>query len=300
MLCNYYIMGRPNKLKEALNQMIQYFQGVPLRAFTYKRLQTTIDNQKTYWDIPYHRQAKDIIKFLVKEEFFLETRLSLEHGQGFTIYTWKTKDEFTVASGIKPNTYFMYYSALFLHGLTQQLPKTYYLNAEHHSQNRTGNSENKLSQQGIDLAFSKEQRKSELVYLLENKRIILTNTKNTDRLGVIENRNDQQLFYYTDLERTLIDCVVRPAYAGGVFEILEAYKLAKGKIDPKKLYDYLQELDYTYPYAQSIGFYMEKAGYSDTDTQLFQQKKAFDFYLTYNIRNKEYNERWGLFYPRGF
>lgn len=293
-------MARPNKLREALSQMIQYFQGLPLKSFTYKRLQTIIDNQKNYWDIPYYRQAKDIIKFLVKEELFLESSVSLEHGQGFTVYAWKTRDEFTVASGIKPNTYFMYYSALFLHGLTQQLPKTYYINAEHHSQSRSGESRNLLSQQGIDLAFSKEQRKSELVYLLENKRIVLTNSKNTERLGVIENRNEQQLFHYTDLERTLIDCVVRPAYAGGVFEILEAYKLAKGIIDPQKMYNYLQKLDYTYPYAQSIGFYLEKAGYSDVDLQRFDHKKEFDFYLTYNIRTKEYSERWGLFYPRGF
>lgn len=30
----------------------------------------------------------------------------------------------------------------------------------------------------------------------------------------------------TDLERTLIDIAVRPAYSGGVFEVLEAFKNA--------------------------------------------------------------------------
>ncbi|MBT2563764.1 hypothetical protein J7E50_05465 [Pedobacter sp. ISL-68] len=293
-------MGRPNKLKEALEDIIQYFQGYPLKAFTYKRLQTVIDNVKSSWDIPYNRRAKDIIAFLVKQELFLETRLTQEHSHGFIVYGWRTKDEFTIVSGIKKDAYFMYYSALFLHGLTQQLPKTYYLNSEHYSQQRSGSSQNKLTQEGIDASFSKDQRKSELVYLLESKRIILTNTKNTDRLGVMQNHNDSQLFYYTDLERTLIDCVVRPAYAGGVFEILEAYKLAKGKINTQKLYDYLQKLDYTYPYAQSIGFYLEKAGYPESDLKLFELKSEFQFYLTYNMRNKEYSNRWKLFFPRGF
>ena len=34
----------------------------------------------------------------------------------------------------------------------------------------------------------------------------------------------------TDLERTLIDIAVRPEYAGGVYEVLNVYRLAKGKV----------------------------------------------------------------------
>jgi predicted transcriptional regulator of viral defense system len=45
--------------------------------------------------------------------------------------------------------------------------------------------------------------------------------KNTNRLEVSQLRDPQgQLVDATKLERTLIDIAVRPAYAGGVFEVM--------------------------------------------------------------------------------
>ncbi len=88
-------------------------------------------------------------------------------------------------------------------------------------------------------------------------------------------------------------------YSGGVFEVLEAYRLAMEQLDVKKMISYLDQLDYIYPYHQAVGFYLEKAGYDAKSLQLFDKGKDFDFYLTYNIRNKAFSERWKLYYPKG-
>jgi len=119
-------------------------------------------------------------------------------------------------------------------------------------------------------------------------------------MGIIRRENEDQSFEYTDLERTLIDISVRPVYSGGVFEVLEAYKLAKGKLDVSKLASYLKKMQFTYPYEQLIGFYLEKANYWEKEIELFLKKQKFNFYLTYDIRNKEFSDKWKLFYPKGF
>jgi len=52
--------------------------------------------------------------------------------------------------------------------------------------------------------------------------------KNTNRLGVEEIAGPaSETIPVTNLERTLIDIVVRPAYAGGTSQLLKAYRTAK-------------------------------------------------------------------------
>jgi predicted transcriptional regulator of viral defense system len=291
-------MARPNQLKSNLYKIENYFQTLPLKSFTYNKLYTLIEEHKVGWGISYRKRTKEIIEFLFKNNFLSKTDFFGEH-ESIVIYSWKTNDDFTVIAGLKSDSYFMYYSALFLHELTQQIPKTFYLNTEHSSNATRNINPISISQEAIDQVFSRDQRKSEHTLSLGEKKIIMTNGKNTGRLGVVQILNERQSFYFTDLERTLIDIVVRPVYAGGVFEILEAYRLAKGKVKVKKIAAYLKKLDYIYPYEQSIGFYLEKAGYAEEEIKLFDKKKSFSFYLTYGIRNRSYAERWKLYYPTG-
>jgi hypothetical protein len=290
-------MGRPNQLVEALGVIEEYFGKGDHWAFTERRLSLLLIEQREHWGLSYKRSPKKIIEFLLRQNLLVEHELRMEN-HVVLIYSWRTTDEFTVVTGLNYGGYFAYYSALFVLGLTQQLPRTYYLNHE-----RAAFSSSyidwEISQEAIDQTFAGEQRRSGQVYLLGNKRAVVTNGKYTDRLGVRLSKSDKQCFYHTDLERTLIDCVVRPGYAGGVAEVLTAFKLVLGKLNVERLFKYLKKLDYVYPYQQAIGFYLEKAGYGEAQLALFDTEKEFDFYLTYNITTKAYSDRWRLFYPRG-
>ena len=60
-------------------------------------------------------------------------------------------------------------------------------------------------------------------------------------------------------------------------------------------------MDYTYPYHQAIGFYLEKAGYNENVIKLIEKIEIkYNFYLTYEMKEKEFSERWKLFFPKGF
>ncbi len=105
----------------------------------------------------------------------------------------------------------------------------------------------------------------------------------------------------TRIERTLVDIAVRPDYAGGIYQVLEAYRTAKDRISVNTLIAILKKLDYVYPYHQSIGFYMDRAGYDESRTKrLLALGTSLDFYLTYGIKDRKYDPKWRLFFPKGF
>lgn len=293
-------MSRKNKLDSSFNLIEDFFDKSDLKSFTANKFREIFKRNSHGWNIPINKYASQVLTYLVSRGVMNKNTFIDDTNESKTIYSWKSKDEFTIISGLKSDSYFSHYSALYLHQLSLQIPKTIYLNFEHKAASSYNSTNNILLQESIDKAFQGSQRKSLVTYsFLENK-IILLNGKFTNKLGVEKKSNSEQCFEYTDIERTLIDLSVRPVYAGGVFEVLEAYKLAKGKINVVKLANYLSQLDFIYPYHQVIGFYLEKAGYSETDLENFKKDMNFNFYLTYNIRNKEFSEKWKLYYPKGF
>jgi hypothetical protein len=157
-----------------------------------------------------------------------------------------------------------------------------------------------LTQESIDKAFANRQRQSNLTYRYEEFQIVVINGKFTNRLEVsgLPGKGGE-LLDVTKLERTLIDIAVRPSYAGGVFQVLEAFRRAKSNISVNTLVATLKKLNYVYPYHQVIGFYMERAGYPESQWQkLMKMGLSFDFYLTYQLpADKKYDPKWRLYYP---
>jgi len=199
------------------------------------------------------------------------------------------------AVSLRKKTYLTHASALNILGLTQQIPKTIYVNKE---QSPKKQSTEPLTQEGIDRAFANPQRKSKYIFKIGSHNIILLSGKATNNAGV-ETDKIMKL-PRTCLERTLIDITVRPRYAGNVFNVLEAYKSSIKDIDYVKLLELLEILDYKYPYHQSLGFYLEKAGAPKEELQKFRDLGIeFNFYLDYSMASTTFNESWRVFHPTG-
>jgi hypothetical protein len=252
-------------------------------------------------DIPKSWSTNRLISFLVQEGCLNEIILSRE---GKTSTGAKKRfrcgnvSPYSIGISLRKESYLSHSSAIFLHALTDQNPKTIYVNKEQTPKPRPRGG---LSQPAINRAFSNIPRTSKYAFLTSDYRYVLLSGKQTNRLGVqtIEIQPDEYIDV-TNLERTLIDIVVRPAYSGGVIKILEAYKMAKDKVSVGRLIKILIELDYVYPYHQSIGFLMDRAGFPENDLKEIQNLgMKWDFYLDYKISEPLFDDRWRLFYPQG-
>ena len=200
---------------------------------------------------------------------------------------------------MKPDSHLSHGTAVFLHGLTDQPATTIYVNKEQSAKPAPKAS---LTQEALKRAFARTQRASQYVFQLGDHRYIVLSGKHTGRLGVeTQIGPDGAELSTTNVERTLIDITVRPAYAGGIYEVLGAYEAARDRVSGSRLLAILKQLGYMYPYHQAIGFLLERAGYPENQVERFLQLGIkFDFFLDYGLVEPSYSSKWSLFYPKGF
>ena len=273
-----------------------------IKAYTTYDIKNIFSLNRSDWKIAGYRTPDQFMSFLENKNII--KILKLKHQSTGSIKKILTEPDATkqnIALTIKKDGYLSNYSSMQIHQLTLQIPKSLYISFNKGLDTKDiKKSENEITQENIDIAFSKPQRITSEVYKseLDNTRFYFIQKAHKEKnIGILSNDN----YSYTDLERTLIDIAVRPAYSGGVFEVLNAFEIAKENVDINKLNTYLLELDYKYPYHQVIGFYMSKAGYTDEKISLFSNYLSkYDFYLTYNISNKEFDSKWKIYYPKGF
>ena len=284
------------QLRAALPRIESTFDSQGITALRVRQLQVLLQKNRRSWEISPELSFTKFLKFMLKRSKLREITLeSVDYGSQ-TRYVWKLPSVHAVALSIKSKSYLSHQTAVFLQGLSDQPSERVYVNHEQSPKPRGDG----LSQEGLNRAFANTQRESKLVYSFNKSRIVVLNGKFTDRLGVeAKQSHSGAVLDITNLERTLIDITVRPSYAGGVNAVLAAFQKAKGQLSIDRLLSILKHLDYVYPYHQAIGFYLEKAGYVQSDwTRLMKLGISFKFYLTHGLpTEKEYDSTWSLYYP---
>lgn len=265
-------------------------------------LKAILSSQRQFWRLAQRTNTKDFIEFLGKEGELKEIHFPFPHREE-TRYVWGEVSLLEVLLSLRPGCYFSHYTAVRMQGLTEQIPKTIYLNHEQHLKSQSAGG---LEQGRIDAAFSRVARTSNNAVDFGHQKIYLLNGKNTNQLGVVEetvsyDTTDTVQVRLTNIERTLIDITVRPIYAGGIFEVQKAFQLAKDRVSVNALAAMIKKIDHTYPYHQAIGYYMEKAGYKSTLLDLIRRfPMEYDFYLANQLGETQYIREWRLHVPKGF
>ena len=284
----------------AKKDIVALFLDQPTRIFTQAALAQLLSQNRDSWRLRQNESTNSFIKWCIKNTKLRRHDFPLPYRKEVR-YTWGDVPLYELINSLKPGSYFTHYTALSLHELTDQVPKVIYLN---HEQAKESVSMGGLTQDGIHKAFKRAQRESRNRTDCEGFTICVVNGRNTGRLGVVTATGPGNAkIEVTDLERTLIDAAVRPAYCGGVAEVLGAYRAARSRrVSINRLCAYLNRLAYIYPYHQAIGFYLERAGgYTKSQLELLHQFPIqFEFYLTHGMRQTAYDEKWKLFFPKGF
>jgi hypothetical protein len=211
-----------------------------------------------------------------------------------------------ITKALFPKGYFCHYTALQLHGLTDQMPKTVYVNIEQRMMYDVDYERQNLTQEKIDAALARDVRKGKSIIEVFEYRIKVLHGKDTGNAGVIKMESPGMLIAVTNIERSLIDACVRPELCGGIYEVVNAYKRAKEEgASVRKMVSYLSEIGYVYPYHQSVGFLLRHAGFPDPLLQLLKDRfpMEHDFYLVHGPVNKDkknliYSKEWRIFAPK--
>jgi len=289
---------KPARIEVAAPRIFHALDAAPRRVYTYSQLTALLYSTRSDWNLPDYISTDHFVRFLTERGKL--ARVEIASGPREVIrYTWGEVSDFAIAVSLRPTAYLSHGTAVFLHGLTQQIPRTIYVNKEQSPKPRPTLP---LTQESLGRAFSRPQRKSAYSLMVRHSAIVLISGKHTGRLEVVPLPTATgEMLDVTGIERTLIDITVRPAYSGGVYQVLEAYKSARDRISVNTLVATLKKLDYVYPYHQAIGFYMQRAGYeANRYERLRSLGIGLDFYLAHDIRDRDFDSYWRLYFPKGF
>ncbi len=297
-------MVRKSKWTGAWPSVSAYFEAESGRVYTERDLRQVFGKARDAWGLPTSGNFGEFLRRLLEDSKFREAALAVTSSNyalpALKRYSWGPPDPYALGASLRTNSYLSHGTALFLHGITEQLPKRIYVNKEQSAKPKPKVPPS-LSQHAIDRAFAGKQRTSNLSYVYEQHEFVILAGKWTNKLQVGSVKTPKGIdVAVTRLERTLIDIVVRPSYSGSIFDVLQAFKRAKDRVQVRTLVATLQELDHAYPYHQAIGFLMERAGYPESSLQAVRELGLdWNFHLTHGAQNATLDARWRVYVPQG-
>jgi predicted transcriptional regulator of viral defense system len=292
---------KKTRIQIAKPDIIKYLDKLASHVLKLTEIAAILSQERAGWRLTQRTTTQQFITFLIEQSELKQLDFPFPY-RSECRYVWGDVPLLEVLLTLKTNAYFSHYTAIRMHGLTEQVPKTIYLNHEQRPQPQNPH----LEQGRIAAAFSRKPRMSQNSIDFDGVRICMVNGMFTNQLGVANEKvsydSEKKLnVRVTNVERTLIDIAVRPAYSGGVFEVQKAFLLAKDNVSVNALAAMLQRLKYVYPYHQAIGYYLERAGYRDSLLELLRRfPMDYDFYLAHEMGETEYVKEWKLYIPKGF
>lgn len=260
------------------NVIDAYISNIPKKVYNEKELNWFINDLANL-----HSLKKKQVQI---KDYFLAKYFSENSG----LYSFKKQliNHFDIASSYSRHSFFSHGSALKLHKIDDTPTDIIYLTQNNYTLGRGS----ELTQKALDDSFRKPQRITTKIIKNNQLKIYLLSGQNHD--SMITSIDG---YAVTNLEKTLIDITIRPSYSRGSKNVLESFKKAKDCLDIEKLFTHYKDLKYSYPYHQSIGFYLEHAGYNNQELQKFQNlEKKLDFYIDYQIQTPKYSKDWKLYY----
>jgi len=289
-------MANVSRVKKLQHIITNVLLSTGNKSFSTTDIEDIYRKYQFQWRLPASTTSNKFLKQIVNENIVEVLVVNVpSSGINKHIYYFPNVLDEEIALSISNRAFLSHYSALYYHGLTEQIPKEIIITIEDYQ--RITPIINLLSQDGIHSAFSKPQRESNSVFDVRNSRVRIHKGNYSNETGVIKIGTR-----VTNIERTLIDIVVRQSYSGGLSEVVKVFQKAGSEklISINRLLNYLSKLNYTYPYHQCIGFLMEKTGaFNESQfSKLESMPIQYDFYLSYNITKLDYDAKWKVFYPK--
>lgn len=257
--------------------------------------------------------AKNITKFISKNNFIKIISISTKnkHIPNKLFHDTKLNPGsitiFDIALSLRKNSYLTGYKLLSLLGWTDYIPKVIHVNWIRGSIKNKKNEE--IDNDIIQKIAYKQRSISSLKIKYEEYEIIILSGQLFPKNYIhhfITRHNIPQIPNYSNIfipERLIIECLINHHYFGGadlVWKIgLEQFK----KINHSKLIKIFDEMQLNYPYANSIGYWLEKSSIDSKYLSIWENKvnRNIKFHLFMGDRERRlFNEKWNLYIPKRF
>ena len=194
------------------------------QVFSFAQLyQKTHIKKEMLWVILSRMEEKGFIERIEKGKYLI-IPLGSEKGK-YTLH------EFVIASYLVEPYAISYWSALHHYGLTEQIPNTVFVQTP------------------------ARKKKSQMEIFGVNYQIV--RVKEEKFFGVRKEWIEETPISITDKEKTIIDCLDKPHYAGGIIEVAKALK--DGSLDSNRLRDYALKID-NFAVVRRLGYLCEQMG----------------------------------------
>ena len=145
----------------------------------------TLAQNRDAWRLAQSTGVRDFTAFLAEKAPLRPLQIVFPQ-RTLTGYTWGEVPLMEALLGLIPASFYSHYTALRLHGLTEQVPKTLYLNQEKSRPSATAPEPAPLTQADIDAAFARPPRISNQQAEYGDLRIMLLASSDYQQRGVTE------------------------------------------------------------------------------------------------------------------
>jgi len=231
---------------------IKYLDEEEISIFDIQNLKDTLDLD--------NRTINEIVENLAIKEFLSR----IERGKYCRA---NFRDENVIGTFLAKDSAVAYWSALNLHGLTEQFPNKIFI--------QTPQLKKEVEFAGTSYQFIKIQ--------------------NNKRAGIIFNGYGNYKYPITDIEKTIVDCFNLPQYCGGFAELIRAFYSAK--LNAKKLIDYCNAVN-NIAVIKRLGFLSElfekKNLNSFVKFAYSKVNRSYNLFDTFSENTGEPNNNWYL------
>ncbi len=122
----------PSRLQIARPDIIKSLNNSQKRVFRHSDIAALLGTEREFWRLAKSTTTQQFVDFLVDRSELQIVKLSSPDrpGSQITRYLRGNATPYEIALSIRPDSYLCHGTALYIHGLTEQVPKTIYVNRE--------------------------------------------------------------------------------------------------------------------------------------------------------------------------
>src|ERR1700730_15168119 len=144
------------RIQIARSDIIRHFDELPEKVLRQTDLARHLANQRHFWRLTQRTSVEEFIRFLMTSGKLKKFIFPFPPPYKREVrYVWGDVPWPVVVLSLKRDSYFSHFSAVKFHGLTEQVPKSFYLNDEQRLESWLSGT---LTQKGIDAAFRRPVR----------------------------------------------------------------------------------------------------------------------------------------------